>query len=425
MNISNLNEKQLEAVQRASDISKRVVAVAGPAGTGKTTIMKFAYEALDNAGYKCVIVAPTGKAARRVREATGLAAKTIHMLLEYTAPLDIDEKTGKPFGDTHPRRDRQNPIDAEVVFADEYAMVNRELHANLVAALPPGGRLIVFGDNAQLPPIESSQKLANEPTAFKMLLDKFNGIYLEQVHRQAEDSGILSNAQRVLRRLPPQANDDFTIHMTDQPLSALMEVIDKHDYTSLRNQIIVPGNRGFVGTHALNVWMQERIGPDSDKFLQLSRHRWEAKQPITLHVGDKVIMCKNWYDLEANDGTRGVFNGEVGIVQDITELEEVIIDFEDRVVAIPPITQIVFKNAIVAGYPQRDLQLAYVVTTHKAQGSEFDAITYVINKAHLMLLNRRNLYTALTRAKYHATMIADVKGLSMSIFTAEPKVFGQ
>lgn len=421
-----LDDKQRLSVERALDTTSRIAATTGPAGSGKTTIMRFVYQSLVDAGYNPVFCAPTGKAARRVREATGFPCKTIHMLLEYTAPQDIDEKTGKPFGDTFPRRTREHPLDHDVVIVDEFAMVTHELHRNLVDALPNGARLIVYGDTMQLPPIEQSSALATQPTSFQKLLDKFNGVYLERVHRTDGDSGILAAAQRVLRGLAPVDNNDFKRIITEQPVDKLLEEITLADYASLDNQIITPSNKSWIGTHKLNQALQIILMPDTNErtTLNLPRNKWD-KGTVRVGAGDKVIMTKNWYDLDCEDATKGIFNGEVGIVTEISEVEEVVVDFGDRVCRIPPAIQSMYNNSVYIGYPQRDMQLAYATTTHKTQGSEYKNVIYVINKSVITMLNRKNMYTAITRAREKVTMITDMKGLSMSVTCREPKVFGE
>jgi exodeoxyribonuclease V alpha subunit len=434
--LDQFDEKQKLAVERALDVSRRIVAVTGPAGSGKTTIMRTIYEKLVENGYNPVLTAPTGKAARRIREATGAPAMTIHMLLQYTAPREINPRTGKPYGMTVPRRTREKPIEYDTVIADEYAMVNQELHRNLLDAFPAGCRLLAFGDESQLPPIESNSALAAKPTAFNDLLKRFDGIRLDRVHRQTGDSGILSNAQRVLKGSSPQRLPDFDLIITDRPVEVIAEslhpewinALQKSDFTSLRNQILTPGNKSWVGTHKLNALLQMLLMPDDRETIDVPRRSYNGKvydPPIRVGVGDKIVMAKNWYDLECNNGTNGVFNGEVGKVIEITDLHEIVVDFEDRICAIPPAVQTVVDNQVRIGYPQNDLYLAYALTTHKAQGSEYKHVIYVVNKSHHTLLNRKNLYTAITRAREHVTMIADSKGLALSVTIKEPRIFGE
>ena len=188
----------------------------------------------------------------------------------------------------------------------------------------------------------------------------------------------------------------------------------------MENQIITPANISWVGTTKLNVLLQTMLMPDDRETLNLSRNSWD-KNPVRIGIGDKVIMKKNWYDLECNDGTLGVFNGETGIVTEISDVEEVVIDFGDRVCRVPPAIQMVYDNKVSVGYPQRDLLLAYAITTHGAQGSEYKNVIYVINASLIRMLNRKNLYTALSRAREKATLITDMRALSMSITMKEAR----
>jgi exodeoxyribonuclease V alpha subunit len=419
----------------------RVVAITGAAGTGKTTIIRLVYNAMVNAGYKPVICAPTGKAARRVREATGCPAVTMHMLLEFPRPDERDPKTGKPLDVTVPKRGKKHPLDYDTVIADEYAMVNRDLHRYLIDAMPSGSRLLVFGDNEQLPPIEQNAQYKGKPSIFKELLDKFDGIVLDKVMRQDEDSGVLSNARRILQGVAPLDNDDFKRIITDQPIDALVNEVTNSgiDYRSLSNQIIVPSNVGWTGTAKLNTLLQFTLWPDDRDMLQLPRHPWSKNKAhtvmvngerlsfddgLSIGVGDKVMMTANWYVLECSDGSSGVFNGEVGKVLEIDhDTAEVLVDFDDRLCRIPPVVQIVRENRVYTGYPQKDMELAYAVTTHKTQGSEYQHICYVLNKSAIVMCNRRNMYTAITRARKSATLITDTKSLSMSISRKEPMEF--
>lgn len=424
--IENLDPQQQLAVERGLDTKRRIVAITGPAGSGKTTILRFINEALEDAGYVGAIAAPTGKAARRIREATGQPAQTLHALLKYTAPTEIDPKTGKPFGATFPRVDRQNPLEVDYVIVDEYAMVTQELHRNLIDAFKAGCRLIVFGDISQLPPIESVAAIAAKPTAFQDLLTRFEGVTLERVHRQVGDSGILYNAQRVLKGAAPQNRPDFKMLVTEKPIDNLIEQLEFADYTSLRNQIITPGNKSWIGTHNLNAMLQAALMPPGRFTMKVPRRSYNGKvfdPTIHVGVGDKVAMTKNWYDLECSNGTFGVFNGEVGTVIEISELDEIVVDFEDRICRIPPAVQVEWNNRVMVAYPQNDLYLAYAVTTHKAQGSEYDNVIYVLNKSLIAMMNRKNLYTAITRAREKVTLITDARSLSMSILVKEPKVF--
>ena len=167
-----LSPKQEEAIDACLDIKSRVVGITGPAGSGKTTILKKTYNELVNAGYRVALTCPTGKAAKRIFELTGIPAQTIHRLLEYTHPGDPDPKTGQPVGVSMPRRDRQNPLDFDVVLADEYAMVPQELNRSLLDALPSGGVIRCFGDDNQLATVEEEERYKHIPSPFQKILNK-------------------------------------------------------------------------------------------------------------------------------------------------------------------------------------------------------------------------------------------------------------
>lgn len=425
ISIEQLTDKQRIAVERSIDVQQRCLGITGEAGTGKTTLMDVVYKALIDAGYTCDVAAPTGKAARRVREATSIPAMTVHKLLEYGSPTEYDLRTGKAIDNTYPSRNEHNNLEADVVMVDEYAMVNRELHANLVRALKPGARLITLGDIQQLPPIETSAALAREPTAFKMILDKFNGVYLDKNHRQNEGSAIYAAARNVLRGLPPKDGNDFKRIITERPVDEVINALDTADYNALNNQIITPANKSWIGTYKLNLQLQDMLQTESRELVNLERHPWDKTRPVRVGVGDKVVLNKNWYALPCDDGSLGMFNGEVGIIEEITELQEIIINLEDRRVTIPPIIQFMIGSKLVVGFPQRDLHLAYALTTHKCQGSEFNNVIYVMNKSVYPLLNRRNLYTGITRARTFVTLISDMKSLSTSLYVQEPRIMGE
>jgi len=409
------DERQAEAIDACSDttdLQRRVVAVTGAAGTGKTTIMRVAVQRLLAKGRRVVLAAPTGKAAKRIEEATGLKAMTIHRLLEFPRPHERDEKTGKFLDTTRPKRCRDNPLEYDDVFVDEYAMVHNDLHQDLLAALPFGGRIRVFGDVNQLPPIERNDD--GSPSPFKRLLDKFAGIRLETIHRQGEGSGIVENGSRILKGFIPQRRNDFVLRITDQPVDNLLELIETCnknglDMFSMENQIITCGNKSWIGTQMLNSYLQGMREYDPESGVEISRHEWD-KSKLILHVGDKVIQTQNCYDLE-------VFNGETGIVTALTEYGEVEVDFGDRHVLYPPSIDYVSRYGKTAKYdPRRDIALAYAITTHKAQGSEYQNVIYVVNKSTRYNQNRHNFYTAVTRARKLVVVISDQSSLSYSVW---------
>lgn len=423
--LDQLDPKQVEAINACLDPKRRAVAVSGPAGSGKTTIIRFAYEQLTDAGYSVALAAPTGKAAKRIREATGLPAITFHLLLKFTAPTDIDPKTGKPYGDTFPRHTREEPMDYDIIIGDEYAMVHRELHTQVVAAIKPGGRLLTFGDVQQLPPIETLPKYQKQQTAFETLLEKCDGIKLATVHRQEDGSDVLFNAKRILSGIMPQNRDAFKLVGGTALVDDLLREIQHHDYTSLENQVITPANISWIGSHKLNTALQATLWANEDRKMYKPM-RWKNKTTgkgapeIELGVGDKVIITRNTYNVECSDGTMGLFNGETGIITEISDLEEIVIDFGDRVARVPYAMQGEYMGNVFVNYPHRDIDLAYAVTTHKCQGSEFKHVIYVIGRSVFRMLNRRNLYTAVTRARETVTIVYDKDALIRSVTQKEP-----
>lgn len=429
-----LDAKQTEAVNLCLDTEKRIVAITGEAGTGKTSILRHAGEQLTAAGYSVAVCAPTGKAAKRIYEATGLRAQTVHRLLEFPHPGERDPKTGKKLNTSLPKRDRFNPIGYDYVLCDEYAMVHHDLHRQLLDALPRGGKIRMTGDINQLPPIESSAALKARPTPFQEMLEKFPSVRLTTIHRQGEGSGIVTNGHRILQGWSPITRDDFKTIITEQPVIKLRDLVLEAgergiDYSSVDNQIITPTNKRWIGAYALNAMLQDIFQPEMDGWLSLARHEWDKANerdagpvPCRVRVGTKVVCTQNNYDVGSNlEGVSGLFNGETGIVREITEYGEVFIDLGDRIVNVPPEIIIERPDRNVVVNPQKDIALAYALTTHKCQGSEYQHITYVMNKSVGGMLYRKQFYTAVTRARTSATVITDLRGMSMSLATAKPR----
>ena len=422
------DDEQLEAINLCCDLTKRIVAVTGEAGTGKTTIIRAVYNKLityidqnrekfkkdyvdsrDKYSFYAedylVLVAPTGKAAKRIFEATGIPAMTIHRLLEYPTPGEIDENTGKALISSSPKRDKFNPIQQKIVLCDEYAMVNYELHRNLIDALPPGGCIRMFGDCNQLEPIEESKVLQDKPSQFQQMLVRFPSITLKTIHRQENGSTIIENAHKINKGIMPARAPDFNMYFTNQqhmPTDYIVDLIDNDkEYYTNNKQIITTGRNSWVGTLKLNLMIQmRRFGDRVEEGYPIQRHPWDKIQNFNLFVGDKVIFTKNNYDL-------GVFNGESGIVTKIALYGNVTIDFGDKVVDIPMEQSLQYFGRTIVYNPQQDIDLAYVITTHKAQGSEYKEITYILDRSLIYMCNRKNLYTAVTRAREAVNIITD------------------
>lgn len=414
-----LDTKQEEAIARCCDLSNRVVAVTGAAGSGKTTILKMVYDNLIAAGYRVALISPTGKAAKRIKEVTGIEAMTLHRFLEYTHPGDPDPKTGKPVGISMPRRHRQSPVDADVVLADEYAMTATEQHRALFDALPNAGCVRVFGDNNQLPPIEEddwkNKDKPKELSPFEMLLSKFPAVILETVHRQGKDSGILMNLQLMLKGRLPTRNEQWGITYTDKPVDALIEyVMDNLDngvsFADIDNQIITTQHKSWIGTGKLNTLLQGMFHNETTPSIMVPRNKWTNDGlPIPMYVGDKVIVTRNMYDLD-------VMNGESGRIIEVSHDGELVIDFGDKEQVIPPLLMVQNRYGnMVEIDPRKDVDLGYAITTHKSQGSEYSRVIYMLNKSTAFMQNRRNFYTACSRGREHVQLITDQRSLSMSL----------
>lgn len=408
---------QQMAIERCIDVKERVVAVTGEAGTGKTSLMKKVHSELSSAGYSVALCALAGKAAKRIKEATGIEndVSTIHRLLEFTFPGERDEKTGKVYGISVPKRHAQNPLTYDVVLADEYAMVNLDLHRDLLNAVKPGGIIRVFGDANQLKPIEEDKSNHNKPTAFEDLLERFKGIRLTELHRTGEGSSIATNGRRILSGLSPVKTPDYGINWTNQPVKFIEEFILKAEdagihYSLLNNQIITPRHKKcWIGATELNNVTQTLFHETMAGAMSIPRHKWEENIPLRLLPKDKVIFTKNDYSMS-------VFNGETGIVQECTDAGEVVVDFGDRIVAIPPMIVYMKSDGTESWYdPRKEIQLAYFITTHKSQGSEYEHTTYLMGKAANFLLNRANFYTATTRARVHCEVVTDQWSMSCSL----------
>lgn len=445
----DLDDDQKQAIARCTDMSPdnpRIVPVTGPAGTGKTTIISVVYTTLVEAGYSVALCAPTGKAAKRIYEATGIPAVTIHRLLEYPHPGERDEKTGKALESTVPKRDKMNPLSQKVVIADEYAMVNTEVHSNLVHALPSGGRLIMFGDANQLRPIETHKLRKGKPSPFEVALQKFNGVWLTHIHRQGAGSGIAANGQSILAGRVPKRFDDFDMKVTASPVRVIEDMARERtdlDYSTVQHQILSPTKKSWVGTYKLNVMLQGIYNPDARALgIDLPRHKWDNAMPIRVYVGDKVIWTENSYDLrdeferwhEERDHVTGqtrrtmlpvppnkmILNGETGIITEITPEGGITLDVGDRIVDIPHV-QVVEdrKGSLVDVDPRKRMDLAYCITVHKAQGSEYESVVYVLNKSTFYMQCRPNFYTAITRASKHVTVVTDQRSLQNSVMSVQ------
>ena len=362
-----LNEDQHRAV--TAGLSQKVAIITGGPGTGKTTIVKVLMRAVGIRQETWALAAPTGRAARRLADSCEREGKTLHRLLEYSMQ-------NRGFG-----RNIENQLQVDGVLVDEASMMDLALTEALLEALPPGARLILVGDADQLPSVGAGQVLRD-------LIDcgEVPVVSLHQVYRQAQGSGIVRNAHRILQGRPPvsaeregdpEMRPDFFCVPRREPeptLAALLEVVKKRlpdkGFDSLRDiQILTPMRRGPLGTRALNQTLQNELNPGGATLKRGGRQ---------YRVGDRVIQVRNDYD---ND----IFNGDVGRVTKVDPVSA-IVDFDGREVAL-------------VGEQLDHLELAYAISIHKSQGSEYRAVVVVLANAHFVMLRRSLLYTGVTRAK--------------------------
>ena len=421
------DEDQERAISACCDVDKRIVAVTGKAGTGKTLLIKEIHRRLSLAGYTVGCSAPTGKAAKRIIESTGIPAQTNHRMLGYGMPTEYEEtneKTGRTKIvklSTGPRYTRREPMQFDTILCDEYAMVNQEINRNLIDALKAGARICMFGDVNQLRPIEENKRLAEEPSAFQRALGKFDGIELRTIHRQEEGSGIADNGSMILLGRMPKKHQDFRLQITSEPVRDIQAFVESElargvDFSSTDAQIITCMNKSWIGTKKLNLVIQNLFWRRERPSLTLARHKWEGEDAtaIRVQVGTKVVCTSNIYDL---GNEQSMFNGELGTIVEINHEDESFdVDFGDRIVTVPPLMIIVRDNGnVMEADPRKSIDLAYVLTTHKTQGSEYKHVCYIMNKSTIYTQSRRNFYTGITRAREFCTVITDMVSLTKSV----------
>ncbi len=383
--IENKNKIKYEDEQRraiATAAKKGLLVLTGGPGTGKTTTIKgiiniFEFQHLDIA-----LAAPTGRAAKRMSEVTGMEAKTIHRLLE----VEWDEDDRPVF-----RRNAQNPLDCNALILDELSMIDIHLFCNLLEALPLGCRLILVGDSDQLPPVGAGNVLQDLINS-----DILPVVCLNQVFRQALESKIITNAHKIVKgELPDlKSNDSDFFHMERNSVYLSAQTITQLCSVRLPKaygwdpfsdiQVICPSKKGETGTQNLNRLLQNALNPKDDEKNEITI------AGRTFRVGDKVMQVKNNYNIEWESPTEkgtGVFNGDIGILTSINLQSSVAtIDFDGRIALIP-------------GEYLSELELAYAVTVHKSQGSEFKAVIIPVINVVPNLAYRNLLYTAVTRAR--------------------------
>lgn len=383
--IEQQNNIKYETQQRlaiATAAKKGLLVLTGGPGTGKTTTIKGIINIFQRQNLDIALAAPTGRAAKRMSEVTGMEAKTIHRLLE----VEWDEDDRPVF-----RRDASNPLECNALILDELSMIDIHLFASLLEALPLGCRLILVGDSDQLPPVGAGNVLQD-----LILSDMLPVVCLSQVFRQALESKIITNAHKIVNgETPDLKNDgkDFfhmerpSSFMTSQTVVELCcERLPKaYKWDAFSDiQVICPSKKGETGTQNLNKLLQNALNPAE-----------KGKSEIIVagkvfRVGDKIMQVKNNYNIEWESPTEkgtGIFNGDIGILTAIdTKTSLVTVNFDGR-------------EAIIPGEYLSELELAYAVTVHKSQGSEFKAVIIPAINIVPNLAYRNLLYTAVTRAK--------------------------
>ncbi len=377
-----LHSSQIEAVKAA--VENGVQIVTGGPGTGKTTIVKCMLHLFKNLGQRVILCAPTGRAAKRLCEATGENAKTIHRL------LDLDWKEGNGFF-TYNENTR---LPYDVVIVDEVSMVDEFVFNALLKAMERGSRLVLVGDKDQLVSVGAGNVLSD-----LIACKRFPVSYLTQIYRQSEDSKIVPNAHKINNGVMPDLDNksnDFFFENKDGAeniAKATLELVTKRLPAFLNVkpsdiQVLCPMKRGSAGIYNLNRLLQAAINPPSKKKHELKRGEFLFRE------GDKVMQIQNnyqqeWTQIVGSKGERGlgVFNGDIGTIESInTQIMQFTVRFDDDKVAIYE-----YGNT-------EQLALAYAVTIHKSQGSEFDTVVIALD-ANYLLQSRNLLYTAVTRAK--------------------------
>lgn len=350
---------------------------------------------------RVVLCAPTGRAAKRIQELTGIKAMTIHKLLEFPQP-DDEDKDGKPLP-PEPRRNRDRPLRQKIVYVDESSMISDELYNQIMAALPPNGSIRFFGDNYQLPPVDKG-------APFEMLLR--TKAKKELIFCWRSEDEIISNAERIKNGRIPIRNHRFEIVYTSSPILTLIQMLDE-SVTQTATQVIMPTRNGKYGTNRINPAVQVRFNPKGD-ILRLERKQKLLKSdepPIAIKGGDKFLWTQNDYQLR-------LFNGEIGYVDWVnSEDGSLQISTDERTILVPPFIQAysAYHGSVINYDPRKKIELGYAITTHKAQGSEFDTVVYCMSRGSPRLLNRRNLYTAVTRARKNVIIITDRTAMSNSM----------
>lgn len=387
VNISKLQEKigieydeiQAQGIQQA--VNAKVMVLTGGPGTGKTTTTLGIIHVLQIMGLRILLAAPTGRAAKRMTETTGMEAKTIHRLLEFKPPEGY-------------QKNENSPLDGDVLIVDESSMIDIILMNSLLKAIPTHMKLILVGDIDQLPSVGAGNVLRDIIDS-----EQFPVIRLTKIFRQAQSSRIIMNAHRIntgeFLNLSNGRNTDFFYIEEEEPEPAAKKIVElvkyrlpKYCHTAPSDiQVLSPMQRGVVGAANLNILLQEAINP-SDKCLYRAGRSFRQN--------DKVMQIRNNYDKE-------VFNGDIGIISSI--------DFDNR-----RLTVIFDNRAVEYDVTELDeLVQAYAITIHKSQGSEYPVVVMPVMMTHFVMLQRNLIYTGITRAKKMLVLVGTKKAISYAV----------
>lgn len=385
------DELQIQAVIEA--VNSGLLIITGGPGTGKTTTINTIIRYFEQEEMEILLAAPTGRAAKRMTEATGYEARTVHRLLELTG---IPDDSGSSSG-MHFERNEENPLDADAIIIDETSMVDIYLMHALLRAVNPGTRLILVGDVNQLPSVGPGNVLRD-----LIASGCFNVVRLTRIFRQAAESDIIVNAHRINggEQIPlGKPSRDFLFIRREHPdaiISAMITLIREKlpgyvHADPFEIQIMTPMRKGALGVERLNSILQEYLNPKSP-----DKAEREAGGVI-YRVGDKVMQIKNNYQIEWEirnrygipvDGGTGVFNGDIGRIRSInTFAEQLTVEFDEG------------KMVDYSFRQLEELELAYAITIHKSQGSEYPAVVVPVHSGPRMLMTRNLIYTAVTRAR--------------------------
>ncbi|MEE1304735.1 MAG: ATP-dependent RecD-like DNA helicase [Agathobacter sp.] len=400
----DLDEHQVEAVKEA--VRNGLLIITGGPGTGKTTTINTIIRYFEMEGLDIFLAAPTGRAAKRMSETTGFEARTIHRMLELNG--GPEGGTGAGF-----ERNDKNPLETDVIIIDEMSMVDISLMFSLLKAILAGTRLILVGDVNQLPSVGPGSVLKDIIES-----EQFHTVKLTKIFRQASTSDIIVNAHKINKgetvTLDNKSMDFFFLkrYEADKIINVTLQLIKQKlpkfvDANEYDIQVLTPMRKGLLGVERLNGILQQYLNPP-----EKSKREKEFRQTI-FREGDKVMQTKNNYQLEWEIRTKyglcvdkgmGVFNGDMGIIEEINDYAETMtISFDEG-------RKVEYSYKLL-----EDLDLAYAITIHKSQGSEYPAVVIPLLSGPRMLMNRNLLYTAVTRAKKCVTIVGDDETFNMMI----------